>query len=334
MNSRPLVSIAVCTYNGEKYLRQQLDSLLAQDYPNLEIIAVDDCSSDSTFSILQQYQEKSPIFRAYQNKNNLGFIKNFEKAISLCKGEFISLCDQDDVWFSEKLTKLVDAIGCASLIYSVVQLMDADGNLINKKFPNTNRLQGHCHLSLLFANCVTGHACLVRKSTIDLALPFPKGISVHDHWIAFVAAAQNGIVAHPEVLSLYRFHGENVLLGKKSRKKERKRKKFIEKKQINLKFIKSLVNSPFLKEEDQDLIKLVYDEYEKTLECSYNYSLEKIIRQNPSVLDIFNKRDSAMYYICNGFSKFFFTKRKIVNAICCVVPSQQLRHNIRAFNRL
>ena len=79
----PLVSIALCTYNGERYLARQLDTLIEQDYPNLEIIITDDVSSDGTLEILKQYREKDSRIQFHQNAENLGFIKNFEFYISM-----------------------------------------------------------------------------------------------------------------------------------------------------------------------------------------------------------------------------------------------------------
>ena len=97
-----LVSIAMATYNGEKYLKEQLDSIYAQTYKDIEVIVCDDCSSDKTVEILDEYKEKYGL-KYYINEKNLGFKKNFEKAISLCSGDFIALADQDDIWIENKI---------------------------------------------------------------------------------------------------------------------------------------------------------------------------------------------------------------------------------------
>src|SRR5580698_4535990 len=117
MEDSPLVSIALCTYNGEKFLAAQLDTLIAQTYKNLEVIAVDDCSTDSTYDILKTYAAKYPWFRIYQNAQNLRFLKNFQVAVSYCKGDLIALCDQDDLWHPEKIEMQVNAIGDNMFIY-------------------------------------------------------------------------------------------------------------------------------------------------------------------------------------------------------------------------
>src|SRR5277367_1671319 len=117
MKQPPLVSIALCTYNGAKYLAQQLDTLVDQTYLHIEIIVVDDCSTDETFVILKVYASKYPQFKLYQNKKNLGFTANFERAVTLCNGELIALCDQDDLWHAEKIELQVNAIADNVFIY-------------------------------------------------------------------------------------------------------------------------------------------------------------------------------------------------------------------------
>src|SRR5882762_9584184 len=98
MTQTPLVSIAICTYNGARFIRPLLQSITDQSYDDLEIIIVDDCSQDGTFDILNTFQEADRRVKLYRNEQNLGYVKNFEKAIDLCTGEYIALCDQDDIW--------------------------------------------------------------------------------------------------------------------------------------------------------------------------------------------------------------------------------------------
>src|ERR1700748_3070750 len=98
MSKQPLVSVAMCTYNGEKYIRQQLDSILNQTWRNLEIVIVDDGSSDDTFAIISEYAEKDSRIKCFKNEVNLGFNKNFEHAVELTTGDYIAISDQDDIW--------------------------------------------------------------------------------------------------------------------------------------------------------------------------------------------------------------------------------------------
>ena len=105
----PLVSVVICTYNGEKFLREQLDSLLAQTYPLLEFIVSDDHSTDKTPAILKGYAEKDTRFRIFLHQNNCGPNKNFERAIQLANSDHIAICDQDDVWAPDKISLMMSA---------------------------------------------------------------------------------------------------------------------------------------------------------------------------------------------------------------------------------
>ena len=100
-------SVALCTYNGEKYLKEQLDSILSQEIPVDEIVICDDCSTDETTLIIKEYESQFPnVFCVFINAENLGYVRNFEKALSFCTGEIIFLCDQDDLWRKDKTQKI------------------------------------------------------------------------------------------------------------------------------------------------------------------------------------------------------------------------------------
>ena len=101
-----MISIALASYNGSKYIREQLDSILEQTYQDFELIICDDCSTDNTWQILQEYAQKDSRIKVFENERNLGFKKNFEKAISLCNGKYIALSDQDDIWIDNHLEVL------------------------------------------------------------------------------------------------------------------------------------------------------------------------------------------------------------------------------------
>lgn len=108
-----MISIAMATYNGEKYLREQLDSILVQTISDFELIICDDCSNDSTRKILSEYAKKDSRIKVIFNEQNLGFVKNFEKTISFCNGEYIAFSDQDDIWLPNHLEVLLSEIGRA-----------------------------------------------------------------------------------------------------------------------------------------------------------------------------------------------------------------------------
>ena len=105
------VSVVMCTYNGAKYLREQLDSIISQTYPIYELIVQDDCSTDETVAIIKEYMETYSFIKLYVNEHNLGFNQNFKSATMKATGDYVAISDQDDVWFPEKLEKQVLAIG-------------------------------------------------------------------------------------------------------------------------------------------------------------------------------------------------------------------------------
>ncbi|MEO6524536.1 MAG: glycosyltransferase family 2 protein [Mucilaginibacter sp.] len=211
MNQQPLVSVALCVYNGEKYLELQLDSILNQDYQNLEVIAVNDCSKDNSQAILESYVERYSNLKVFNNEKNLGYVKNFERAITLCEGKYIALSDQDDIWHPQKISKQVAAIGDAVLIYHDSEFIDEEGNSLNKNVSDIlNLYEGDSPLPFLFMNCVSGHAILFDNKLIEYALPFNPQF-FHDWWLAFVAGNVGSVKVIREPLVKYRQHTTNTI---------------------------------------------------------------------------------------------------------------------------
>lgn len=129
----PLISVALCTYNGRRYLDEQIDSLLAQDYPNLEFVIHDDGSDDGTWERLCEIAAQEPRLRCHRNSTRLGSTENFEAALSACRGGLLAPCDQDDRWAPQKLSRLYAAMGSATLIYCDSELMDEQGRLLGER---------------------------------------------------------------------------------------------------------------------------------------------------------------------------------------------------------
>jgi len=210
----PLVSVAMATYNGEAHIEQQLASILAQDYPNLEIIICDDHSRDGTISILKKFAN-IPNLILHLNNKNLGYIRNFEKAIALCSGEFIVLCDQDDIWVGNKISRLVSLAleREAYLVYSDAEVIDAKGDILEPSLRDAYNINyvGDNYKAFYFFNCVTGCTSLIRRELLDYCMPFPEGIIVHDWWLAFVAARFGKIAFTKEKLTRYRIHDNNEI---------------------------------------------------------------------------------------------------------------------------
>lgn len=209
--SRPLVSVAMATYNGEKYLREQLDSICSQTYPNLEVVVSDDCSTDGTVRILDEYRSR-PGFQCTVQPSRAGFIKNFESAIASCRGDYIALADQDDIWEPDKIEALLAGIGGRSLVYSDARLIDDRGITIAGSLLHASRVApvtGHPFRYLVCNACVTGCTALITRDLKDQALPVPDSEPYHDWWLSIAATRLRGIAYVDKPLVRYRQHKNN-----------------------------------------------------------------------------------------------------------------------------
>ena len=221
------ISIALCTFNGEKFLKQQLDSILNQKGVfDIEIIICDDKSTDKTVEILNNYEQKyQNIFQIFENVKNLGSTKNFEKAISLCNGDFIFLADQDDVWIENKISETLKSFNDNEKIEGVFSnghLIDGDGQkfthitLWQSVFFKENQLLKPIDYFDLMAkngNVVTGSTLCLNKSAKQFVLPIPEKFN-HDEWIATVLSLRDSLSNNPSQLINYRIH-KNQQIGLK-----------------------------------------------------------------------------------------------------------------------
>lgn len=202
----PLISVALCTYNGEKFLQEQMDSILAQTYKNLEIVVVDDGSTDKTIDIINAYTDKDNRIKLFRNEANLGFNKNFEKAISLTSGEYVAISDQDDIWLPQKLKQLLDNIKRNWLIFSNSSYL---GDLKQGRLLNDFKLPSN-YKGILLRNHVTGHTSLMHRDFLNYILPYPQD-GFYDWWMGFVATYHNKITFLDVVLTSYRVHSDSVV---------------------------------------------------------------------------------------------------------------------------
>lgn len=206
----PLISVVLCTYNGEAFLREQLESICSQEYSNIEIVVVDDASQDSSWTILSEFALRDDRFRIHRNPQNQGILKSYESVLRHARGDLIAICDQDDVWRSNKLTVLASNIGDKALVYSDSTLIDETGQSMGLRssdlFTMVREVQPE---TFSFMNWISGHNMLLRKTIVDSALPFPTGL-YPDYWLAFVASQRGGIVYVDQVLTHYRKHGGGV----------------------------------------------------------------------------------------------------------------------------
>ena len=210
--AQPLISVALCAYNGERYLRPQLDSLLRQTYANIEIVAADDASTDGTAEILAEYMRRDPRLRYFRNTRNLGFRRNFSEALLYCRGALVALCDQDDVWSPDKLAVLAEALlrEDAVLAFCNSELIDQDGRRLGPRIDAP--VTPGCYadpVSYIYRHLCSGHAMLLRRSLLDRAQPLPDAV-FHDWWLAFTAASTGKVVYVDRCLVQYRRHAGSV----------------------------------------------------------------------------------------------------------------------------
>ena len=263
-----LISVCLATYNGEKYLKEQLDSIKKQTYKNFELIVQDDLSKDKTLEILQNYEGLD--IQIYKNKKNMGYIKNFESLLKKASGEYIAICDQDDIWEPNKLEILINNIKENSLIYSDSLLIDGYGNSLHKTLSQklkNNFIDSYSALNFLYDNSVSAHAMLFKRELLQHIFPFPK-TTYFDAWIAANAANTGSVKYIDKTLVMYRQHSTNTLGNvKKTKNKIRKTlKNKVQKKEQEVKNtlekIKEFVKISSLKKDDLKLLLTLQKYYE------------------------------------------------------------------------
>lgn len=217
------VSVAICTYNGQKYIAEQLQSILRQTRLPDEIVICDDNSTDHTVDIIREiFKEHSfEKFRIEINKPGLRTIKNFEKAISLCMGKWIFLSDQDDIWNENKIEIMLKATKWNTLLlFSNGRLIDQDGTNLHstlwEHWGFTEQQQKRWKNNpfafkdlLINKNFVTGATVLLNRKILKKSLPIlvPNGY-YHDAWFALHAAAADGLHFITDCIINYRIHPE------------------------------------------------------------------------------------------------------------------------------
>lgn len=204
------ISIAMATYNGAKYLREQLDSFITQTRKPDELVICDDKSTDFTLKIINDFIKTAPFdVRVYTNEHRLGYSKNFDRAITYCLGDIIFISDQDDVWFPrkiERIEKIFDLLNSVLVVIHDAELVD--GKL--KSCGITRLEQGFIskfpHSLIITTGCFTAF----RKELCSLLLPIPVEQFSYDAWIHKVGDVFGRRLIVKESLQLYRRHGENV----------------------------------------------------------------------------------------------------------------------------
>lgn len=192
----------MATYNGEKFLSEQIDSILAQTYPVDELIIQDDCSTDSTVAIASDYARRYPVVKVYANERNVGLNQNFKTAAMRATGDFVAIADQDDVWFPQKLERQMATIGNRDVCSTAYEVDKIPGKLETRNLPyNIERL--------LFFSYVCGHTMLCRRDFVQNPANW-QDYMWYDWSLSLHASLGRGLVQVEEPMVWHRFHPNEV----------------------------------------------------------------------------------------------------------------------------
>ena len=216
-----MTSVCMATYNGARFIKEQIDSILPQLAPDDELIVSDDGSTDGTLEILANYaakddrvrvlnHEKSPAYARIRYSRNFYYATdNFENALRHARGNYIFLSDQDDVWRSDKVRKMIPLLEKFDCVMSNNQIIDADGKPLNffwgKKPPFGTSVFTNLKRTPFLGCCMT-----FSRKAMDYILPFPKRLICHDLWMGCLCAHRQSMLFLQEPLHNYRYHENSV----------------------------------------------------------------------------------------------------------------------------
>lgn len=299
------IDVLLATYNGEKYLKQQIESILNQTYKNIHLIISDDKSQDNTRKILEQYQKQDDRITVYFQEQNQGYIKNFEFLLKKVESNYYMLSDQDDVWLPEKIEKSIETLKKedADLVFGDLEVVDENLNTIYQSFGDFMLLNRKIkkyitsyEVNYLY-NCVTGCTILSKKEFIKDILPLPHNTKYvpHDYWIGLIVALKGKLAYIPEKYIKYRQHGNNQIGTNKIShgfsKLEQVRELFIN---VKLGVFSTYVENNNKFPENLQKLNLQALEYFKMLEQKKNFNF-----RNWNVYHKLYKNETFYYYILN-----------------------------------
>ena len=264
----PEIEILMATYNGEKYVKEQIDSIIHQTYENWKLLIRDDNSTDKTLEILKEYEKKDKRIKVIEDKKgNLGFVKNFEELLICSNKEWVMFSDQDDYWLENKIEKYVsilnsnpkDILKKPILIHSNSFICNDNLEIIKKEFINSNIASKYNEDSYYFFYFVQGSTVLINRVMIDLALPFSKNVTVHDRYLHLLAEFLGKRIFINESLIKYRQHSNNKIGAKGSS------------------IISKILKKRYFHNEDRELILEIQNKYTEKLEIEKRKKIEKYL---------------------------------------------------------
>lgn len=211
-----MISVCIATYNGERYIRQQIESIVCQLNVDDEIIVSDDGSTDGTLDIVKGIGDKR--IKIIEGPGRKSPILNFECALKASKGDFIFLSDQDDVWKSDKVEICMKWLKTYHCVVSDAEVTD---NRLKPLYPSLYAImqvrQGRIY-NTIWKNGYTGCCMAFRRDVVEASLPFPKDIPMHDIWIGNVAAYKYNVIFIPDRLIYFRRHENTISCNGKGSK--------------------------------------------------------------------------------------------------------------------
>jgi glycosyltransferase involved in cell wall biosynthesis len=209
------VSVCIATFNGEKYIEEQINSIITQLKGDWEIIVCDDDSKDDTVEIIRKIN--NPKIKIYKNKIRLGYALNFEKTIKLATKEYIFLSDQDDIWMENKVSECINQLKVYDMVISNSRIIDKMGTVFHESYFKLRKTKKGTFYNILRPGYL-GCSLAFRKSLLNYILPFPKSSSNnsifnHDYWIGSVGMFYFKTIWIDQPLMLYRRHTNNVSNG-------------------------------------------------------------------------------------------------------------------------
>lgn len=265
------IDILMATYNGEKYLVEQLDSIINQTYHNWNLLIRDDNSTDKTLEIIQNYHKKDKRIKILKdNKGNLGIVRNFEELLKSSESEFIMFSDQDDIWVENKLDmylKMIEKIkNKGFMIHSDAILFDKNkSNILKDTFISKKAINRGLE-NVFFNYFVQGATILISKEIKNFILPFPKEVYLHDRYIHLISELFFERIFVNKALIYYRQHGDNQIGAKNT--------------------IRELLSKRYFDERDRQLIKVIYNKYGSLL----TDDKKKLIEEYFKITDIKKNR--------------------------------------------
>lgn len=227
-------TVVLATFNGERYIREQLLSISHQSRSVDELVISDDGSTDATLDIVAEFRGTFSRFAVLEGAKHLGVVGNFERALRAAHGDVIILCDQDDIWEYNKVERVSEAFGANGLTTwsSDAALIDSDGRELGARlwprYGVTTALADRVNtkvgfVALLELPALSGATMALRASVLDVALPLPREtgsdgnlLFLHDGWLAACGAAMGELALEPLPLVRYRQHGEQMIGANKS----------------------------------------------------------------------------------------------------------------------